>query len=59
LTIYFSGAIKRASPYLLCPLKNGMVRASRNAVLKKALGSGGEKQIKKLYSIGWLNLVLM
>ena len=35
----------------MCHLKNYMVRALRNAVLKKALSSGGEKQMKKLYSI--------
>jgi 2-polyprenyl-6-methoxyphenol hydroxylase-like FAD-dependent oxidoreductase len=35
----------------MCHSKNYMVRALRNAVLKKALSSGGEKQMKKLYSI--------
>ena len=35
----------------MCHFKNYLVRALRNAVLKKALSSGGEKQIKKLYSI--------
>ena len=34
----------------MCHSKNYMVRALRNAVLKKALSSG-EKQMKKLYSI--------
>jgi len=32
----------------MCHVKNGMVRALRIAVLKKALASGGEKQIKKV-----------
>lgn len=36
----------------LCHFKNPVMRALRNAVLRKALSSGGEKQIKKLYSIG-------
>ena len=35
----------------MCHSKNYMVRALRNAVLKKAFSSGGEKQMKKLYSI--------
>jgi 2-polyprenyl-6-methoxyphenol hydroxylase-like FAD-dependent oxidoreductase len=35
----------------MCHLKNYMVRSLRNAILKRALSSGGEKQIKKLYSI--------
>jgi 2-polyprenyl-6-methoxyphenol hydroxylase-like FAD-dependent oxidoreductase len=35
----------------MCHLKNYMMRALRNAILKKALSSGGEKQIRKLYSI--------
>jgi 2-polyprenyl-6-methoxyphenol hydroxylase-like FAD-dependent oxidoreductase len=35
----------------MCHSKNYMMRALRNAILKKALSRGGEKQIKKLYSI--------
>ena len=35
----------------ICHFKNPMARAVRNAVVKKALSSGGEKQIKKLYSL--------
>jgi 2-polyprenyl-6-methoxyphenol hydroxylase-like FAD-dependent oxidoreductase len=36
----------------ICHLKNPVMRALRNAVLKKVASSGEEKQIKKLYSIG-------
>jgi 2-polyprenyl-6-methoxyphenol hydroxylase-like FAD-dependent oxidoreductase len=36
----------------LCHIKNPVMRALRNAVLRKALSSGGEKQIMKLYSVG-------
>lgn len=36
----------------LCHIKNPVMRALRNAVLRKALSSGGEKQIRKLYSVG-------
>jgi 2-polyprenyl-6-methoxyphenol hydroxylase-like FAD-dependent oxidoreductase len=36
----------------LCHLKNPLLRSLRNLALRKMLSSGGEKQIKKLYSIG-------
>jgi 2-polyprenyl-6-methoxyphenol hydroxylase-like FAD-dependent oxidoreductase len=36
----------------MCHLKNPVLRGLRNAVLRKMLSSGGEKQIKKLYSVG-------
>ena len=36
----------------LCHIKNPVMRALRNAVLRKALSSGGGKQIRKLYSVG-------
>jgi 2-polyprenyl-6-methoxyphenol hydroxylase-like FAD-dependent oxidoreductase len=35
----------------MCHLKNPVMRGLRNVVLRKMLSSGGEKQIKKLYSI--------
>jgi hypothetical protein len=35
----------------MCHLKNPVLRGVRNVVLRKMLSGGGEKQIKKLYSI--------
>jgi 2-polyprenyl-6-methoxyphenol hydroxylase-like FAD-dependent oxidoreductase len=36
----------------MCHWKNPVLRALRNIALRKMLSRGGEKQIKKLYSIG-------
>jgi 2-polyprenyl-6-methoxyphenol hydroxylase-like FAD-dependent oxidoreductase len=36
----------------MCHLKNPLLRSLRNVALKKMLSGGGEKQIRKLYSIG-------
>jgi 2-polyprenyl-6-methoxyphenol hydroxylase-like FAD-dependent oxidoreductase len=36
----------------MCHLKNPLLRGLRNLALRKMLRSGGEKQIRKLYSIG-------
>jgi 2-polyprenyl-6-methoxyphenol hydroxylase-like FAD-dependent oxidoreductase len=36
----------------MCHLKNPVLRSVRNVALSKMLSSGGEKQIRKLYSIG-------
>ena len=36
----------------MCHWKNPVLRALRNLALRKMLSRGGEKQIKKLYSIG-------
>jgi 2-polyprenyl-6-methoxyphenol hydroxylase-like FAD-dependent oxidoreductase len=36
----------------MCHLKNPVLRSLRNVALSKMLSSGGEKQIRKLYSIG-------
>jgi 2-polyprenyl-6-methoxyphenol hydroxylase-like FAD-dependent oxidoreductase len=36
----------------ICHLKNPVLRGLRNVVLRKMLSRGGEKQIKKLYSVG-------
>ena len=35
----------------VCHLKNPVMRALRNTILKKALSGGAEKQIRKMYSI--------
>jgi 2-polyprenyl-6-methoxyphenol hydroxylase-like FAD-dependent oxidoreductase len=35
----------------MCHLKNPVMRALRNTMLRKLLSSGAEKQIRKLYSI--------
>lgn len=35
----------------ICHLKNPVLRALRNMILRKALRNGGEKQIRKLYSL--------
>jgi 2-polyprenyl-6-methoxyphenol hydroxylase-like FAD-dependent oxidoreductase len=35
----------------ICHLRNPVMRALRNTILRKALSSGAEKQIRKLYSI--------